>query len=305
MVKNMEIIDFIQSKAVKEYIKKLDYKFSMLQAFMLIWGSGMEDHDKLTYYEQIVEKYDDMEVIPSRNSGLTKIKSLKKFIGDLIRTIKREHVDTARIPYYFYFELPCPFKRGDILKEVIHEKRKEAKERGGYIENVFYLVDRIQSWDRSRMEEEGIKNIDSRFKTNCEDALAYFKSLAGFYDSLGFDGYAYEELNYEWDDKKDKKVILPNNKMYHNYHYFFEGVRFIDLDYANEEELVGPQQIILLFKEYLLSEKNNKYIPLDLILKSYDIMRNQDDEDQPYRKNPIHLINEADSIRHAWGCNIF
>ena len=42
----MEIIDFIYSKAVKEYIKKLDYKFSMLQAFMLIWGSGMEDNDK-------------------------------------------------------------------------------------------------------------------------------------------------------------------------------------------------------------------------------------------------------------------
>lgn len=301
----MEIIDFIRSKTVKDYIKELEYKFSMLQAFMLIWGSGMEDPDKLEYYERIIENYEDMEVVPSRNSGLTRIKSLKDFIRDLIRTIKREHVDTARIPYYFYFELPCPFKRGDILKEVIHPRRKEARERGGKVENTFYLVDRIQSWDRARMVEEGIKNIEGRFKNSCEIALANFKSLAGFYDSLGFDGYAYEEKNYSWSTEKDKYVILPNNTMHHNYHYFGNGVRFIDLDYANEEELVGPQQIILLFKEYLLSEKNNKYIPLDLILKSYDIMRNQDDEDQPYRKNPIHLINEADSIRHAWGCNIF
>ena len=41
----MEIIDFIRSKTVKDYIKELEYKFSMLQAFMLIWGSGMEVPD--------------------------------------------------------------------------------------------------------------------------------------------------------------------------------------------------------------------------------------------------------------------
>lgn len=171
------------------------------------------------------------------------------------------------MPYSFYIDFPCPFNRGDIITKV---KGKDTFAKNGMEDFSLFCVDIIDDWDTKKFIEQGIKDPEHKYDFLQERMI----KLAGYYDSLDYSAYMYNEYNYYRNDD-DEEVLLPKGQ----YNRFFaysgrDNTQFIDMEYADEKDIIGPRKIIYMFQEYLkYDNKYDKIIPLEKLLQCYDIMK--------------------------------
>lgn len=350
----MDIFNYIKSKDIRKYLKDIDYKMSMLQAFMLVWRTRYDTvlSERKTMYKYIMDNFTDIKVKPCGEKP--EIVSFKSFIKDYIKGCEEDienfknnkngetyviytkdkkyidfssynecykylldhkneleityyecitkrkngiannklykcddirlnkdleiikadihahygkHEDTQIMPYSFYIDFPCPFNRGDIITKV---KEKDQFAKNGMEDFSLFCVDIIDNWDTKKCIEQGIKDPDHKYDLLQEKMI----KIAGYHDSLDYSAYMYNEYNYYRNDN-DEEVLLPKGQ----YNRFFaysgcDNTQFIDMEYADEKDIVGPRKIIYMFREYLkYDNKYDKIIPLEKLLQCYDIMK--------------------------------
>lgn len=122
----MNIYDFINSKSIKEYLKKTEYNFNSLEATYIVWQS--QKHSKKERYcawEWIIHNMNDYE-LTNLSKGL--FEALKQYM-----TIDKKLTEKKISPSYarerlgaddnaiysmfnsMWINIPTPFTKGDIV----------------------------------------------------------------------------------------------------------------------------------------------------------------------------------------------
>ena len=83
----MDIYNLINSKAIQEHCRKIGHKFNTEELTVLIYrNKKMSVEDKIKAYQELIEKYEDMEVIERINCK--HYDSVKDMIRGEIKRIK-------------------------------------------------------------------------------------------------------------------------------------------------------------------------------------------------------------------------
>lgn len=56
----MDVLKFLSSRDMREHLKKINYKFSALEAAWLVWHSEFIWDEKKKAYLEIMEEFEDM-----------------------------------------------------------------------------------------------------------------------------------------------------------------------------------------------------------------------------------------------------
>lgn len=105
----MDIYSFIDSQAIREYLQKLDYHFSTVEAAFLIWQSRKRAlEEKLSAWQEVMESAAEDEVLLNRREG-TEV-SLQKVLGNYVGWMKKEmenFQDGKDCIYFYQYETDC------------------------------------------------------------------------------------------------------------------------------------------------------------------------------------------------------
>ena len=58
----MDVLKFLSSRDMREHLKKINYKFSALEAAWLVWHSEFIWDEKKKAYLEIMEEFEDMHI---------------------------------------------------------------------------------------------------------------------------------------------------------------------------------------------------------------------------------------------------
>ena len=113
----MDIYNLINSKAIQEHCRKIGHKFNTEELTVLIYrNKKMSVEDKIKAYQELIEKYEDMEVIERINckhydSVKDMIRGEIKRIKELIDILKRDEQDVVYSYNYW-----CENVNGKIIE---------------------------------------------------------------------------------------------------------------------------------------------------------------------------------------------
>ncbi len=127
----MDIYNLINSKAIQEHCRKIGHKFNTEELTVLIYrNKKMSVEDKIKAYQELIEKYEDMEVIERINckhydSVKDMIRGEIKRIKELIDILKRDEQDVVYSYNYW-----CENVNGKIIegKNEFRDIYKDFKE---------------------------------------------------------------------------------------------------------------------------------------------------------------------------------
>lgn len=140
--------------------------------------------------------------------------------------------------YYIYIEMPHPFKRGDIVKEI-------------YTNPSYYCIDVMNYWDEATLKENKV-NID--WFTPMDEK---WKKKYSYPECMDFAGY--------FMNKRDKKKFNGAETIFT--YCLGDNPVYFDLEFVEDNELKGYYQILKLCKEYIRRIVNNEdqLTPLSII----------------------------------------
>ena len=299
----MDFIELIKSRDAKRYLRDIDYKLNILQCAFLVWyqDTNWSIMKKMQAYKYLIDNYEDMPIDTTDYfDGMAKhYDSFKEVLKEIIKRVLSEikeflggcdkndstfkgqvkldddyqiclSNETSRdeqsktlynIFNYMNVSIPTPFKRGDVLQNPFYNTYLHKF-------NTYYCIDTINTWGTKEARDNGILDPNYRFDRNLKSRLEH-----GRYDvMMNFDGYAI--CSYEDRDLDGKKNGVIRKKLTYD---FDEWPLLIDLEYADKNELVGYEKLILLVSEYIKTDdKYHKRMDIESILYYYDMIMYED-----------------------------
>lgn len=122
----MNYIDLIPSKDISEYLKKIDYKVDMYEAFYLTFMFADDNKLKKEGFEQIIKTFPDEPHTYPRIDGKEEVSTYHTMIKNYMKELDLKEGEEApdeipdlwlHIPFWVY-DLPVPFNDGDVLCKI-------------------------------------------------------------------------------------------------------------------------------------------------------------------------------------------
>ncbi len=174
----MDIYELINSKAIQKHCREIQHKFNTEELAVLIYRNRtMDINEKIKAYQELIENYEDMEVIERINCKHHD--SVKDMIREEIERIKhfekviKQDEQDAIYTYNYYYENNCTMEEArnelrDIYKtfkeaqEVISELVKKDTQN---IINSYYITKRsVSRADKQRIIAEYIVSENRKLK---------------------------------------------------------------------------------------------------------------------------------------------
>ncbi len=122
----MNIYEFIDSKAIREHLNGIDYKYTSLEASYIVWQSKKHSAvEKYSVWEYIMQNMSDFKLtgwnenffeLLSKYIEIDKEIIKMKIPSSKCRSILCENdYHIYKIFYSLYINIPTPFRKGDIL----------------------------------------------------------------------------------------------------------------------------------------------------------------------------------------------
>ncbi len=249
-MKGMDIISFVNSKDIRDYLHEIDYKCDPLQAAWLVHQNFSKSYDeKHDAWQWIIENMPDCEM-PERRFSIAR-PSLHAFLKEHMefRDKHRKRIERGKNPkpvkkmteeewdlYEHAFEsrwycFPTPFVKGDI----VYDCRSKPHKRDGVCGGTFVLM--------------GITNTDEDAK-KCVNADASDMNAWGYFQD--HDGSVYSETMFNYMD-----LVRFTGKL--------KGQERIQIALSNyvkgdlELELLLQSQRTLIMCDYGKELKTNQY----------------------------------------------
>ena len=156
-----------------------------------------------------------------------------------IYKIKSSVEDTNNIFHYIYIEMPHPFKRGDIVKDIYKHSTS------------YYCIDVMSYWDEKTLIANKInKNWVSIMDEN-------YKRMVGYPECMDFGGYMMDKIEKEKFNGAEAIFCYDAG----------DNPVYIDLEFVEDSELKGYFQILKLCREYIRRIVNgeDQLTPLSII----------------------------------------
>lgn len=240
----MDILKFLNSATVAKHLKNIDYKFSAQEAAFVVWNSAKPLEDKLAAWTEIIEAMPDCAVrcrfdhvqYPSLRQFLKNYMELISRVGDNADegTLSDEDCELYTAFEYMWFNIPTPFKKGDIVySKSVHIKCLDK-----------YVLFDMNNWSKSDFIANGY--TDKEYNLDKIDTALKARATSGDYTDMSAHGYR----------------IVANGDIEED---FF--CNYIDFEYFDADKLDGDERVLKPLSAYL---KGN--IDLELFLNSYKII---------------------------------
>lgn len=113
----MDIYRFINSKDIRNYLKKINYEFTPVEAAWLIWKClDITREGKHKAWQEIIDTMPDCPIEVYEGNDVDRYDSLHEVLKECMITYNSHEQRT--IPFYicnFKIDFPVPFKVGDIV----------------------------------------------------------------------------------------------------------------------------------------------------------------------------------------------
>lgn len=141
----MDVYNLINSKAIQKHCRKIKHKFNTEEIAVLIYrNKTMSIEEKISAYQELIDKYEDMEVIERINckyydSVKDMIRGEIKRIENLVKMLKKDEQDVVYSYNYWCNsygriidgknEYRDIYKTFNEVQELINKEIKEDKEK--------------------------------------------------------------------------------------------------------------------------------------------------------------------------------
>ena len=147
--------------------------------------------------------------------------------------------ETDNIFHYIYIEMPHPFKRGDIDKDISKQSTS------------FYCIDIMSYWDKKTL----IANkINRNYFTPMDEN---YKRMVGYPECMDFGGYMMDKRNKEKFNGAETIFCYEAG----------DNPVYIDLEFVEDSELKGYYQVLKLCREHIrrIVKGEDQLTPLSII----------------------------------------
>lgn len=259
----MNVLNFLNSKSVAKYLEEINYNFSPQEAAFIVWNSSKPLEEKFAAWKKIINTMPDCAVrcradcpqYPSLHKFLHDYMSLLSCVGEITdeEKLSEEEYNLYTAFEFMWFNIPTPFKKGDIV-------RSKSK----YIESYDkYVIIDINNWSKEDFIDNGY--TDSDYKLDEVDSALAKRATGGDYTDMSAHGYRiFENCTVDYD--------------------FF--CNYIDFEYCNESELVGSERALKPLSAYMQGK-----IDLELFLNANKVIL--EEEHIKEEKSVLYMDDEG------------
>lgn len=114
----MDIYNFINSKDIRNYLRKINYEFTPVEAAWLVWQYfDATRQEKFEAWQEIIDTMPDCPVEVCKGFDVDGYESLHEVLKEYMKN-DNKHICPFHI---FKIDFPVPFKTGDIVCEKVPE----------------------------------------------------------------------------------------------------------------------------------------------------------------------------------------
>lgn len=266
----MNIYEFINSKAIRNHLKEINYEFTSMEAAYIVWHSKQHSQkEKFLAWEWILKNMDNHEVdfwgidIFTLMNQCMKIdkklsdRNISRFShSDVKRVLSEEEQDIYFMFDYMGINIPAPFVKGDIVSTKDGTPLILMQKSGGERNMNKFECDEVETWNDMIYRGYIFDKGEEAIKYVCAEDGESFLSLDYYRGQLKGKEKILKLLSNYYKNQFDPSILINTyislNSENVNDEYNWKWIHVID-----EEELKKSD----LFEVFPICKRESRNLP--------------------------------------------